>query len=168
MSKQQGVPEAEDIPIVLAVIRSCADPLQRCERKRCNRLAVFTVDGYEDQTTLEQAAARLGLAEWRRVEEELWKQTVREQMLNHFTVYQTFSICLPCQLDVLKTFLCTNLERDIKGLLAIVLSSPMRLVQFHFLSYPEMGMVTLTPCTTVPEFLAWMRAGKRVEHTIQE
>jgi len=162
------IPEAEDLPLVLAMIKKCHDPFQKCKRPHCGRQAVFAVDEYEDKQVIEDAIRKgLSIHTYKELEELIWQHTKQEQMLNHFTVHGVYYSCFAHELQLLMAFLNTPLDRDLR-LLLTTLPDAGAIVQFHYLSRPDDGCVSPTLCTTAEAWMDWMRNGYRIVQKVQE
>src|SRR5712692_9849886 len=127
------------MPLILAWIKLCTDPLQHCERKNCGRLASFAIDEYEDRRVVEEALKR-NIIDLAALEDTLWKHAQAEQMKGIFTVHQTFYNCLHCLQQLIMRFLNTNKGEDIRALLSFVQAGKCTAVQWHYLSWPEQGL----------------------------
>jgi hypothetical protein len=132
-------------------------------------MAAFTDESYEDKDVI-LGDLRRGMP-IKQVEDKLWKHTMREQMANRFTIYETIHTCHPCLLDNLMHFLNTKKDMELREMLTHMQDKKKyALVMWHFLSYPEMGLCTPTPLeyTTPQEFHAWLKKGIRQEWKVQK
>jgi len=162
---KQPIPDAEDLPLILAWIKHNTDPLQKCEARqgKCQRIAKFAIDEYEDKNVIEEAIRKShGVVNLKALEEIIWQNTMKEQMQDIFTIHSVYHMCLEHQLLMLKHFLNTQHEQDLRMWLTD-LPAQASLVQFHLLSYPENGLVAPTLCKTPQEFMKWMKSGVRID-----
>jgi hypothetical protein len=166
---KQHIPTQEDLPLILAWIKPCHDPSQGCERARCKRMADFAIDEYEDRGVIEEAIKKSNLIILSELEDTLWQHTVQEQMQNSFTVYQVVYFCQECLLGLLKAFLNTSKEKELREMLTTCKArNDFSIVQWHFLSYPERGLCTPTKVSTPQAFLDWVKTGIQVEWKVRE
>ena len=151
---KRDIPRQEDHPLILAWLRLCADPLQRCERKNCHRMAYVAVDEYEDGAFLEQEMNKSNIIFMKDIEDKLWRHTVEEQLSGKYTVYQTFYHCREHILSLLMAFLNTEKREELAEMLDGLQTRRYTMVQWHRLSDPNMGIIALVkPQITTPEAL---------------
>jgi hypothetical protein len=160
------IPESEDMPLILAWIRPCTTMGQRCER--CSVLADFHVDEYEDKAIIEREVAKGGVIIERELEEKLWQATKNEQMRGQYTVHQSYFRCTDHLVQLIKHFLNTPYEKDIRAVLSLVAQGKKTAVQFHFLSHPDLGQLALSDEETPQGFVRMLAREKRVVWKVQE
>ena len=169
MSIQTAIPKREDLPLILAWIRRYDDLALRCEgRPNCQRLASFAIAGYED-TALIQAELQSGKPQ-EQVIDTVWRNTMHEQMLGHYTVHETLHWCMDCQMYYLMHFLNTAKDKELRVTLEGVRDGKYSLIQWHKLSNPDLGLCAVVPLhiTTPEAFLTWLKRGVEFEYKLQE
>ena len=166
---KRDIPRREDHPLLLAWIRPCSDPLQRCEQKNCTRPAYVEVAEYEDWTFAEAEMKKSQIILMHEIEDKLWRHTLEEQLGGKYTVYQTCYWCRDYMITLLMRFLNTKKHEDITEVLDGMRDKHYTLVQYHRLSYPEMGLCAIVPerVTTPNAFLDWLKSGVEIDLKLQ-
>ena len=144
-----NVPRAEDMPLILGWIK----PHQGHVCEKCKQPAGFQIDEYEDRSVIEKELNEQ-VVFIDALEDKLWQHTVKEQMAGDYIVHQTYFRCLDCLLPLLQTFLNTPHTGQLREVLTKAPAKGYSFVQYHWLSYPEFGLLAVTKAKSIPELLS--------------
>jgi len=137
------------MPLILGWIK----PHQGHVCEKCKQPAGFQIDEYEDRSVIEKELNEQ-VVFIDALEDKLWQHTVKEQMHGNYIVHHTCYFCLSCEVGILRYFLNTPHTDQLREVLAKAPAKGYSFVQYHWLSYPEFGLLAVTRAKNIPELLA--------------